>query len=415
MGGVRGWAWGLSLFLLPGVAAATLSIFEHGSGIKAQGFGGVGLVAAEDAISLAANPASALAIAHRLDLGLDAFTIRATASYRGNAAGPDQGFKNQGKQYFAIPQFGYSRPLGERLAVGLTAVGAGLGPDYAPASPFERFGGPERSSLSFAQYGLSAVLALQIHPQHRVGLSLNPSYQVLRVQGIQPFTALSAEPERVTDQGKDGRFGIGYTLGWQGQFGDDWRAGVAYRSKTYAERHRRYAGLLPDRGRLEAPAFYGAALAWTGLPALTLAVEVQRFEHAAEPALGNPRSRLDDGHLLGSARGPGFGHADQNVLKLGLAWQALPQLKLRVGGIRATQIIQPGETLFGILGAVTPTTHFTAGFTLDHAHWEWSGMAFHTPRQTVRGRDSIPAELGGGDADLAMEGIGIGFALGRRF
>lgn len=209
---------------------------------------------------------------------------------------------------------------------------------------------------------------------------------------------------------------MGYTLGWHARFSPQFTAGAAYRSKTWTGRHKEYEGLLPESGRLELPAYYGLALAYMPHAAWTLGLEYQRYEHASEKAFGNPISRLFEGNPLGSKNGPGFGHNDQNVYKFGAAWQATPTLKLRAGYIRASQIIQPSETLLDILGPVTATTHVTGGFTYDRRGWELSGYGFHSADQEVQGQNSIPeVPLGGGEVNISFEGYGFGFSVGRKF
>lgn len=396
-------------------ASATLSVFEHGNGIKAMGFGGIGYTAAEETTALSANPAHALSLGRRYDIGIDVFSPHSSARFVGNAAGPDERYENTGREFFFIPQGGVNLPLADRWALGISVLSAGLGPDY-PDSPYARFGGAPRTSLFLTQAGVVTALAYQLRPGHALGLSLNTSYQTLRLEGIQPFANFSQAPDKVSNQGKDGRFGVGYTLGWHAQLNPQFSAGAAYRSKTWTGRHKDYAGLLPESGRLELPAYYGLALAYSPRPNWTLGIEYQRYEHASEKAIGNPISRLFEGNALGSDNGPGFGHNDQNVYKFGLAWQATPALKLRAGYIRASQIAQPSETLFNILAPVTATTNFTGGMTYDWAGWELSGYGFHTAEQSVNGKNSVPADpLGGGEVNISFEGYGLGFSVGRKF
>lgn len=72
--------WAASLC---GPASASIAIHEHGNGIKALGFGGVGYGVAEETTAIAANPAHSSSLAGRYDLGLDFFLPRAEARIRG--------------------------------------------------------------------------------------------------------------------------------------------------------------------------------------------------------------------------------------------------------------------------------------------------------------------------------------------
>ena len=107
-------------------------------------------------------------------------------------------YKNTGREFFFIPQGGITLPLSERWAFGISALNAGLGPDY-PDSAYARFGGAPRSSLFLAQAGVVSALAYQLTPMHALGLSLNTSYQTVRLEGVQPFANFSQTPDKVSN------------------------------------------------------------------------------------------------------------------------------------------------------------------------------------------------------------------------
>ncbi len=396
-------------------ADASLGMFEHGNGIASMGMGGVSYSYAEETTALGANPAHALALGDRWDLGVDFFSAEAEAIYDGNAAGPDKGYKSDGRAYYSIPQGGYSKRLSDRWALGVTMLNAGLGPDY-DGSPYERFGGGHRGTLSLTSSSFVTALAYQVAPKHAVGISLNTGYQVLSVQGLQ-FLAdpgTSSAPDHVTNQGRDGAFNVGFSVGWHGQLTPWLGAGLGYRSKNLTQPHDDYRGLIAEHGKLELPAIYGGGFTLTPMSAWTLSVEAQRYAYRKQRAFRNGIGRLASARL-GDDDGPGFGFHDQNAYKLGLRWQATPSLALRAGYIWATQIIDEGETLFGAFGSLAVTDQVTAGATWTRRGWEWSAYGFNAPEQRVRGRDSIPADLGGGEIDNTHWIYGIGFSLGRRF
>lgn len=407
----------LIAFCSPFAAQATVGVFEHGNGIKSMGMGGVGYSFAEETTALGANPAHALALSHRFDVGVDLFAAEAVATYDGNAAGPDESFASDGRTYYAIPQGGYSRRLSDRLGFGVTVLSAGLGPDY-DGSPYERFGGSSRVSLGLASSSVVTALAYQLNKQHTVGASLNVGYQVLELKGLQFLDdpAVSSAPGKVTNQGKDGAFSVGFSLGWHGQLTPWLAAGVAYRSKSWTEKHEDYRGLVAEGGRLELPAIYGGGVTLTPIRNWTLALEFQHQAYSKEPAFSNKIEKLAEGNLLGSDNGPGFGLDDANVYKIGVRWQATPKLMLRAGYTYNTVIVQRSETLFAVLGCLTTSTNYSVGATYQiDDKWEVSAFAFDTPKRSVRGENSIPAEFGGGEITVSDKVSGIGFSLGRRF
>jgi long-chain fatty acid transport protein len=345
----------------------------------------------------------------------DLFIPEAVASYEGNAAGPDASYKSDGRGFYAIPQAGMTRRLSDRWAIGATFLSAGLGPDY-DGSPYERFGGARRSHLNLASTSLVTELAYRIAPAHTVGVGLNLGYQVLSVEGLEFVAneASSVAPRHVTNQGKDGAFNAGFSVGWHAQYTPWLAAGAAYRSKNLTQRHEDYRGLIAEGGKLELPAIYGGGFTLTPGAGWTISLEAQRYAYRKQRAFRNGLNRFATSPL-GSDNGPGFGFNDQNAYKLGVRWQAHPRLALRAGYIRATQIVDENETFFGAFGCVTPTTQYSAGATWTVRDWEVSGYGFNSPKREVDGENSIPDLLGGGEASVSDKVFGFGFSLGRRF
>lgn len=190
---------------------------------------------------------------------------------------------------------------------------------------------------------------------------------------------------------------------------------LSYRSKQWTEKHDDYRGLLPEQGRLELPQIYGGGLAYQMLPTLIVALDYQHYQYASEPGFGNRFARLAAGNRLGSDEGPSFGLGNQDAYKLGFIWQARPELILRAGGIVASQISQSSEQFFGMVASPNTTTHYTFGGTYDWRGWELSANYAYAPRQQVKGRNSVPAALGGGEARGSFKSITWGVSLGYRF
>lgn len=406
----------IALFASTLPAQATLGVFEHGNGIKSLGMGGVGYAIGEESTSLVANPAHVIGLGARYDLGVHVLTPLGDVEVVDNAAGPDSRHRNTGRRYFAIPQGGVTLPLGDRWALGVAASAAGVGPDY-PRSPYVRFGGAERSSLFLNTAGLSTALAYKVNADHALGASLNLAYQTLRLEGVGFISAVSRDPDHVSNQGKDGEFGAGFTLGWRGQLTPQLAAGVAYRSKTWTGKHEEYRGLLPEEGLLELPQIWGAGLAYALNPDWTLGFDFQRYQYSGQKALGSSVRQLDPANdvLFGDDNGPGFGYRNQNVYKLGAAWKVSPVVTLRAGYLDATQMVSAQETLFGMLAPVSGTRHVSVGGTWTHQSWEVSAHGAWSPRDSVKGSGSIPPGFGGGEANVGFESVGLGLSLGRRF
>lgn len=95
------------------------------------------------------------------------------------------------------------RPINDRFSGAITMFAAGLGSDY-PNNPYARFGAEGRGGLTLAQSGVSGMLAWRALDTQAVGFGVNLSYREFAVKGIQPFAALSEDPEHVTDNDRDG-------------------------------------------------------------------------------------------------------------------------------------------------------------------------------------------------------------------
>lgn len=400
----------------PFSAHAVLAVFEHGNGIQSMGMGGVGYSVAYETTALAANPAHALALGDRFDVGVDVFWAEAIASFEGNSAGPDRDYPSDAKSWYAIPQGGWSTRLSDRLGFGMTLLNAGLGPAYK-GSPYERFGGDRNLMMNLASTSLVSALAYRLDERNVVGASLNVGYQEFSVKGLEFLDnpQSSVAPGHVTNQGKDGALTLGFSLGWYAEL-TKWASwGVGYRTRNWTQKHREYRGLITEGGRIELPSIYGIGLTLRPLPTWTVAMEIQRYDFRNQRAFRNGLSQFDKGKLLGSSQGPGFNFDNQTAFKLGVSWQATPSVALRAGYIYANRPLNSSDTLFGTLGCLAGTYQYTAGFVWATGPWEVSGMAVHMPATSARGRNSIPADFGGGEIDVSDEMAGAGFSIGRRF
>ncbi len=403
-------------------AHATLGIFEHGTGIKSLAYGGVSYIGIDESTALSANPALALGLGSRFDIGTDLLIVRGGTRISGSPTGPDEYYRSNGKKYFPIPQMGLTVPIAQDWAFGMSAFAAGLGPDY-PNSPYARFAQtPEVAAQSQAALntlkvaGISLVVAHELLPGQSLGLSANLQHQSISIQGTAPFASASAAPEFVGDQGQHGAFGASFTLGWTGTL-QSWLSGaLSYRSPTWTQKFEQYRGILPDQGKLALPSIFGGALLITPNQDWRLALEYQHFHYQGSNAFSNTIDLLSEGRPLGSSDGPGFGWNNQNVYKVGLQYQVLPSLILRTGASYGTQIIPRSQTLFNGLAPATVRFNFTGGFTYAiNADSEVSLFAAASEHGTVRGENSIPLAFGGGEADVDFQSINAGLSYGRRF
>lgn len=401
-------------------ANATLAIFEHGSGIKSLGFGGISYAGIDETTALSANPSQAIAVGNRFDIGVDMLRVSGGAEILGNAAGPDESFQFK-SNYYPIPQIGLNMRAGKDWAFGVTAFAAGLGPIY-PQNPYARFAGPDDDGASASGQtslkigGLSLIAAYAVDPDNSLGLSVNLQHQWLSVEGLLPFAAVSETPSAVSNQGPHISYGMSATIGWTGKLTPWLEAGLSYRSKAIQLRIEEYRGLLPDQGKLEIPAIFGGALIARPAKDWRLGFEYQHYAFQHSNGFGNGIDRLAAGRPLGSTNGPGFGFNNLNAYKFGAEWQATPAFVVRGGFIYSTQLLSKHNILLNQQSPGTPQFHLTVGstWTVADVH-ELSGFFSMTESRRVRGEGSIPDAFGGGEATISNQTLNLGISYGRRF
>lgn len=397
------------VLLLAGVflsaqAMATNGYVSHGYGNQAKGAVGVGAALPQDALITATNPAGLLYVGDRLDVGIDVFAPRRKSRIVGNAFGPDESFDGNDTEAFYIPELGYSKQYSDKLAAGLAIYGnGGMNTDYE-VNPYRRYGGSGRGGVDLSQLFIAPALAYRITPNSSVGVALNLAYQRFRVRGIQPFAGFSQDPAHLTNNGHDYSTGWGLRLGWQGQLSEALSLGASWQSKTWMSEFDDYAGLFANQGDFDIPENYVAGLAWRATDQLTVALDWQRILYSEVEAVGNSASLLMvQGLPLGSDDGPGFGWSDIDVWKLGLVYQLNSSLTLRAGYSRNDQPIPREETFFNILAPGVLEEHASIGATWKISPDHSVTFAYtHGFSEWIRGNNSIPPSLGGGEADIYL-------------
>jgi len=392
-------------------AQATDGYFANGYGAKSKGMAGAGLALPQDSLALATNPAAATALGDRWDLGVDVMRSRRSAAFRGTPA--DARFSGDGQKLAFIPEAGWVRRLDDRLAVGIVAYGnGGMVTDYK-SNPFARYGASGPAGVELEQLFLSPTAAYRIAPDHSVGVSLNLTGQRFRARGLGAFAPFSQSPADFTDRGFDTRFGIGVRVSYLGRVTDRLSLGAFWQSKTSFQAFKKYRGLFAEGGGFDAPAEFGAGLAFKATPRLDLALDWRRIELSKVKSVGTPLSPLFAGRPFGADDGPGFGWRDVDVVKLGANYRINQAWTVRAGYDRTRNPIPASETLLNIVAPAVVRDQYAAGATWRRpSGLEVSGYVQYSPRRTVRGSGSIPPLLGGGEVDLSMAETLVGVAVG---
>ncbi|GAA5525242.1 hypothetical protein Maes01_01807 [Microbulbifer aestuariivivens] len=398
-------------------AEATNGYFVEGVGPKAQSMAGVGVALPQDALAAANNPAGTALVGDRLDVSFSWFTPDRSARIRGNIYGADGTYDGNKKSDFLIPELGYTRVLTSQLSWGLAVYGnGGMNTSYKN-NPFAAFGSSGAAGVDLSQLFITPSLAYRPTPDHSFGIAATFAAQRFEATGLQAFDnpQVSASAGNVTNRGHDTAYGWGVKLGWIGRLRDDLSLGLSWSSRIETGEFERYEGLFADAGGFDIPENYAIGLSWEATPRLTLAADWQQILYSDTGSVGNSLSLLFQGKPLGAAGGPGFGWQDVEVSKLGIAFRAADELTLRAGISHAEQPIPTSETFINILAPGVIEDHISIGADWHTGLGEITLSYAHAFEETVQGTNSIPANFGGGEAELTMSQNILRFGWSRRF
>lgn len=411
-----------ALFVLTSLASATAQAtngyLTHGYGIKAQGQAGVSIAQPQDGLAAANNPAGTVWLGNRADLGVTLFSPDREAEIKGNLAGADGHYDANARNVFVIPEMGFSYQLNDQLGLGLAVFGnGGMNTNYK-RNPYGAFGNHGSAGVDLSQLFILPSVAWKYADNQSIGLGLNLVYQRFAARGLDAFAnpMFSADAEHMTNNGHDYSHGAGLRLGWQAQIVDGLTLGLAWSGKIRMTSFDKYAGLFAGHGSFDIPENYGLGLSWKATPALTLGFDAQEIRYAQIRSVGLPFSAqsLFAGNAFGSNYGPGFGWRDISVFKLGGSYQLDKNLILRAGVSHAEQPIPADQTFLNILAPGVIQDHASLGLTWQLGDAGELSLAYtHAFEETVKGRHSIPAAFGGGEANLTMsqEILALGYGL----
>jgi long-chain fatty acid transport protein len=427
-------------------SSATDGYFQHGYGLIAKGMGGASTATASDTFGGATNPAKMVFVGDRLDLGIDFFSPRRSASRSGSSAalGPLDGSADSNSTLFEVPEFGYNKLIDPRLALGVSVYGnGGMNTNYAgdqiPAAsacagfnptpgPYNLLCGNGRLGVDLIQLVIAPTVSYKLSDNERfsqaIGISPLIGFQRFRITGLQAFAGFSNSPSNLTNRGYDTGNGFGARIGWFGKFTDAISAGAAYSTKIAMSKFDNYKGLFAEEGGFDMPENYNAGMAFKVAPTVSVAVDYQRINYSKVKSVGNPSSNLlnclggDTNSCLGGSNGAGFGWHDINVWKLGVEYRRSDRLTLRGGYNHSDNPIRSQDVTINILAPGVIQNHLTLGLTyLTQSKGELTLAYMHAFKNSVTGSsffNNFPLGPGNtaGSEKIEMYENAIGIAYG---
>jgi len=456
---------GALVMLAANSALATNGYLPHGFGTKSKGMAGAGSALPQDAMITTTNVAGGVWVGRRLDAGLALFspdreyTQNATSNQfppEAIAAGmappwpspigsnPDfSGTVESDKDLFLIPHFAYVHPLDERNALGVALYGnGGMNTTYQPgdttalpgtpgSAGLGTFGGAlsdpadARTGVDLAQLGLNLSYSRKLTEQFSVGVGAILAYQMFKGSGLSPFGMLAADgnPDDLSNRGRDGAFGWGAQIGALWQPTERLSLAASYQTQIDFGRFEKYADMFAEEGDLDAPAILNLGLAWRARPDLVFAFDVQRIWYGDIDAFANPMSESllrcmggETQYCLGGDRGVGFGWDDMTVYKLGVQWDARPDLTLRAGYSMTDQPVPEEGVLFNTLAPAVIEQHFTLGLTKRFGkRTELNLAAMYAPQNDLDCGCQVPFSGGPESINIAMDQWEIELGFGYRW
>ena len=443
----------------PAVTYATNGMFLIGFGAQSRAMGGTGVAYNTGGYAASFNPASMIESGTRFDVGAELF-VPPRAIYHQSTS---LGYTNERSNHdlFLIPSMGGSWQWKENIVVGFSFIGAGLKTEYnqtvnssscntvnafSPGScPPTVFNvglvtpPATEAGVELLQAQLLPSIAFRIDKHNTVGISLAMAGQYFRAEGLEDFATLgftsTGGSQGLTGEGWDNSWGLGYRLGWLGQFFDDkFQVGVNYSERVHMSKFDRYDNAFAEQGDFDIPENYAIGFSYMFKPELAVAFDIQRTNYSDVASVGNPGPDAsnpssffslcqglpnNDPCLLGGPLGLGFGWTDQTVYKIGVDWAYNEKWNIRGGFNYGEAPIPEDQVLFNMLAPATVEKHVTVGAGYKFSSTMNLDMNFmYAFNNTIKGPTAFGvggAIVTGSNASIAMKQFSLGATLGMKF
>ncbi len=363
----------LTLVFLASGVMATNGYFSHGYSVPSKGLAGVGVAWPDNSLMAANNPAGMVWVGSQYDIQLALFNPNREFTVTGNPSGMagtfplTPGTVESGSKLFLVPALGANWMLNPTSSFGVSIFGnGGMNTNYDTKvfdSPMATVTSPTGVDLSQLFVGLT--FAKEVAGTQAFGITGIFAYQRFEAKGLQAFGGFSTDPTKLTDNSHDNSTGFGARFGYLGRFGSHVRVGAAYQTKIYMSEFSNYAGLFAEQGDFDIPSNFTAGIAVLPTAKWVLLADVQYIKYSEIKAIANPMDPADfqNGILLGSDNGAGFGWQDMTTYKFGIEWHGIPELPLRAGYSYGKQPIPDSEMMFNILAPGVIEQHLSFGFS----------------------------------------------------
>lgn len=365
------------VLLAPTVAVATEGYFQNGYGARSKALAGAGAADSRDATAASLNPAGIVHADDELDIAASFFM-----PFREMVGSGPPGFTPTGDvdsrlNFFAMPNIARNWKVQGNPwldAFALTVYGnGGMNTTYPTVARPDGGCGPGAGVFCFGKMGVdlkqlmfSAAMAKRFGSVS-VGIAPIFAVQLIKLQGLDAFTAASLSPTNVTGNDVDPAYGGGVRGGIEWAVTRGFRLGLTGTTPIWMTKFENYRGLFAEGGGFDIPASVQAGIAVDIAPNFTVMADYRRIFYGSVDSIANPSTNIfncavDPSFCLGGSNGPGFGWSDINVIKIGAEWrQAMPGLTLRAGYSWNENPIKPRDVMFNIIAPGVVQHHITGG------------------------------------------------------
>ncbi|MGZ2370007.1 OmpP1/FadL family transporter [Ancylomarina sp. YFZ004] len=397
-------------------ASATDGYFSLAYGTQNKGMAGAGIAWYKNSL-INGNPASLVKLGNQYQFGVNMFnpnreyTVTGNPSGMPNTFGLAPGTVESDSKVFFMPTFGANWLLNEKSSFSVALYGnGGMNTDYAPqvnpmdGNKYGTFGMPNASTgVDLGQMFLNLSYAYQVSEKHSFGVTAIAAYQYFEAKGIASLGMMSSDPTKLSDNGHDSAFGMGFKLGYLGQLTEKLSVGASYQTMVYMSEFEDYSGLFAEQGDFDIPSTWTVGLAYQANENWVFAADFKRIDYTNIASVSNKMHTPMDPAFspLGTDKGSGFGWEDINVYKVGAEYSGIDTWTLRAGYSHCDQPIQKSEVMFNILAPGVMQDHITLGCSKVLNE---KGNALHfafvyAPENSVKGAN--PMDF---DAAQAMQG-----------
>jgi len=258
---------------------------------------------------------------------------------------------------------------------------------------------------------IATVFSCKLNECHSVGISIDTYVNRKKVNGIEAFAPLSLDPTHLTNKGYSFAYGLGATYGWRWQITEAFSFGASVRPKVRFKYHK-YKGLFPNHGELDVPLKIRAGISYWFNPKFAVVFDVVWYNWRNTTA----RNRnITNTHPLGSKKGSSVAWKNEIVYVIGAGYKVTDNLTVYARYSYDPTPVRRTETLVNMLPCSTVENNLLVGLSYMCGCNELALAYQHSFEHKIKGHHSMPAPLGGGNANISQRLDYVVFSLGHQY